>query len=102
MTIRQYIKRRFAWGVGVALSALVFIALLLASTNGKPPIPVLLVGIFGFVAAVISLNFAIRCPKCRGNLGITIVPAMFSPHWKLRRVSYCPFCGVSIDEEASN
>jgi hypothetical protein len=100
MTIRQYIKRRLAWALGVAISAWLLLVASMVTAGKEPPVPLIAVGMLTFFGAVVFVNLAIRCPRCRGNLGITIVPAMFSFHSK-RRASYCPFCGVSLDEDLS-
>jgi TRAP-type C4-dicarboxylate transport system permease small subunit len=97
MTIRQYIKRRLMWSLAVAIVAIVFIVISSIVGNPKDNVPIVTIGALVFLAVVAFINLGIRCAKCGGNLGMTIVPAFLSFSSK-KKINYCPFCGVSIDE----
>jgi hypothetical protein len=51
------------------------------------------------VAALLFVNLGLRCPRCNGNLAMTAQGAAFSLR-KKHRVSFCQYCGVSLDESA--
>ena len=94
MTIRGYLKRR-----RVVSWSLLFGSLALAVLGGAPQSPlahpaVLTIGLAGFLVAIVYSNVANRCPLCRGPLGSLMFNYGIS-----RRVRFCPFCGVSMDEE---
>jgi hypothetical protein len=99
VTIRENIKRRINRALVVMfggwLIGLVFV--LLFVPKGASPV-LLIVGVAGFIiyfAATLYRHMGIGCPKCGGNLGKL---GNFSPKSK-RPVMYCPFCGVSIDQD---
>ena len=52
---------------------------------------------FAFVASMMAYYGGIRCPRCQGNLG----PSAIQEGWLRvsRRICFCPFCGVALDEE---
>jgi len=98
MTIRQFVKRRFLWSIGFVVAA-VLPLVIMGTLQNEQATPYFVA--FGFITFAIGaglVNFGIRCPKCKGNLGVTIVPAMFSFSSK-HPVKFCPYCGVSIEEE---
>jgi len=97
MTIRQFVTRRLLWGFGVF--ALAMAALIVTSVaGGNANSAAVVICIVAIVAAAGFINLGIRCTKCGGNLGITVVPALF-PFWSKHRVKFCAYCGVSLDEE---
>lgn len=101
-TIRQYIKRRVWWcaaagGIGWLMFPLA------AALGSKLPAaipPGLIVGTGGlaFAGAILALNWLVKCPQCKANLGRTVaMPIAFS--WGSGpRVNYCPYCGVNLDQ----
>ena len=97
MTIREHIKRRLMLGFCAAGASWLLVAALMFTREEAPPVPVLFVGMGIFMAAIIFLNFAIRCVRCGGNLGLTIAPALISFFRGKRRISFCPYCGISLD-----
>ena len=96
MTIRQFIKRRLYLAMALAVSAMLIMVGAGISTVGDTPLAVV-IGFPVFAVVALLLNFGIRCPKCKGNLGITVVPAVLT-FSRRHRVKYCPFCGASLDE----
>lgn len=98
MTIREHLEKRLRWGTAAALSslALVIIFGIMSSDEGSPPL--FFIGFIPFMATILYMNFGIRCPKCSGNLGLTIGHASMSFGSK-HRISFCPYCGTSIDQE---
>jgi hypothetical protein len=49
------------------------------------------------VATMAGYYGYLRCPRCRGNLGILFM----QPEWPALqpRVRFCPYCGSNLDEE---
>ena len=98
MTIAEFITRRLlaVWGY----FATVFLVFALAAVvMGRQVSPVLFGVLFVlFAGGALYIQFAIRCPRCKGNLGFTIGQAML-PIARRRKPRFCPFCGVSLDEE---
>lgn len=94
------IQRRYL--LLIAAAFLVWGALLLGVMSGMPQeaptwlfvaaTPVFAALLFG----MIGINFLVRCPECRGNLG-RIGSLSTRPFLSRRRVSNCPFCGLSLD-----
>jgi hypothetical protein len=97
MTIRQYVKRRLFLAFAIAVTAILAMVLTGTSRAGHVPLAVL-IGFPVFALAGLLINLGIRCPKCKGNLGITVVPAILT-FSKKHKVKYCPFCAASLDEE---
>jgi hypothetical protein len=56
----------------------------------------------GAVAAIFGIWFFIRCPRCKGVLGTNNAPLLRD--WLMfgRRINFCPYCGVSLDEPYEN
>lgn len=97
MSIRKFLYQRF-YGA-FALLMLTGWAIMLTAQPVPGSVPISLwVGIPVVVVLILYLNFGIRCPRCRGNLGITLGPALMSG-FSRHPVHYCPFCGVSIDQK---
>ena len=104
MTIRDYIRRRVWWclGIGFAGWALIPFGSALASALPKPILPGALsfsvVGALVFAGAMLVMQRIVKCPKCLARLGRTIaMPLAFS--WGSGpKIGFCPYCGVSLDE----
>jgi hypothetical protein len=98
MTIRRVLRRRIlCW----------YLALFLVGASGWiiGPIrmesvdelfPLVLVGVAA-MGGFIYMFLAFRCPRCRGNLWAT-VQSLAIPWGRRHRVSYCHYCGCSLDE----
>lgn len=96
MTIRDHLKRRAAilfvlwWLYFALLSAIIYFT---AQHLAPMVVPFLFLL---FLAPLVPLHFAFRCPCCRGSLSALI--AHFGPLAFLsRQVKYCPSCGVDLD-----
>lgn len=98
MTIRHNIKKKLFLCLGIAVTAMIILAITGVLQNGESISPIFIACFFAFLGSILFCNLGIRCPKCKGNLGITVVPALFTFSSK-HKVKYCPFCGVSLDEE---
>ena len=102
-TIRDRIKRRARWSVGVALLGWFLAAVpgfIGMATRPTPPaaIGASVLGFLVFAGAFIAMMF-IRCPKCSARISHTIaVPVGFSFGGLRQRINYCPYCGVNLDE----
>jgi hypothetical protein len=101
-TIRRYLKRRVWWCAAVAVVGWLLFPLaalvepLLPDSVPKAAIPA--VGVILFAGAVLTMQWTVRCPKCKARLGQTIaMPLAFS--WGSGpKVNFCPYCGVNLDE----
>jgi hypothetical protein len=99
-TMRDVLKRKIRWLFGIGLGAWLMMPLGMAilrvdpQPHGKAPPLLIIVGTVVFGAAILLIQ-RVKCPKCATPLG-QIAPAIaFS--WR-RRINYCPYCGVSLDE----
>lgn len=97
-TIREYLTRRVRWTFAVAFGGWLVIALSLSLSNGGPDPIVAALGFALFLGAILSLQFAVRCPKCSARLGQTIAMPLALSWGSGPRVSFCPYCGVNFDE----
>lgn len=99
MTIAQHLKRRLLTAWIVLASALIGMATYwFAFTDiNRPTYPLFFLFTGISFAAALYLQWFIRCPRCHGNLGISLGQQILigSPKPK-----YCPFCGASLDENA--
>lgn len=96
MNIRQSLQgktRRIIW---VGLVA--WLALVLSLIASAPPV------VHGlcfalFFAAALAQSLFVRCPRCKGNVGLlvaqTLAPGRLKTH-----VTNCPFCAVSFEDPA--
>ncbi|HSV21782.1 MAG TPA: hypothetical protein VLJ17_01995 [Xanthobacteraceae bacterium] len=98
MTIREHFKQRFRWAIAAAFGSWILIAVFAMTHTGDGATPLFFVGFAIFIGAILFMNFGIRCPKCRGNLGMTIGHAFMTFGASKHRIGFCPFCGTSIDE----
>jgi len=80
----------FAFWLGIIPS---FVA-----TSISPYFALLIVVCFlGFLACVLYMLYAIRCPNCRSNLGYAVY---WPPSWGVSdRIKFCPFCGIRMDTD---
>lgn len=101
-TIRDYVKRRVRWFF--AVGALGWLTLPLSGVvaheqpGTKVGVALPLLGMLVFLGAIIAFNWAIRCPRCRANLGRTIAVPLGLSWGSGPKVNFCPYCGVSLDE----
>lgn len=98
-TIREYLKRR-VWALSaVAVGAwLLFPVSALISKGHEPPVTTVIAAVI-FGSAILCLQLAVKCPKCARRLGQTIaMPVAFAGK---RAPNFCPYCGISLDESAS-
>ena len=105
MTARQFLDRRVrrvrlltVSGLIVAIGSLLVLSILKAALSVLPPFafPILIAAIIGGIALIIAGRYAlstVRCPWCRGELGLLIV--RLSSFDQLR---FCPKCGESLDD----
>lgn len=96
MTIRQYIKQRSRWGLLGFVTFSVVTLLLSFDKQGTLAVVAGTVGSMAGLAAYVSVFF-LRCPKCKANIGTSIVvPTAFRLFG--REVKYCPYCAVNLDD----
>jgi hypothetical protein len=98
-TIRDYIKRRVRWlfAVGI-LGWLILPASQLLWPAEKSALPLAAVGMIVFFGAILALNYFVKCPRCRANLGRTIAMPLALSFGSGPKINFCPYCGVSLDE----
>jgi hypothetical protein len=99
MTIRQYLQTKanaFAWPI-IAL-ALLGLALRISGLALTPlGFSAVLASFATILLVCVVLAVRFRCPRCSGPLSSLI--AHFGPMRKLgRKIQFCPFCGVKMDE----
>ena len=63
-----------------------------------PPFALPLVGFVMFGGSILALQRIAKCPKCRANLSQTIAMPLALSWGSGPRISFCPYCGVSLDE----
>lgn len=96
-TIRDVIKRRVRWISLIAVAGWLLFPLSMSQVQkGHPPPPLFFVGMLLFVGAILAIQFVVRCPRCSAPLGQIALTIAFG--WLRRRVNFCPYCGVSLDE----
>ena len=97
MTIRESLgqKRRRA-AIAAFGGFAVFAASLVLSDLRTGPSPVVWLGLVLLGSAILYQLFAIRCPRCAGNLGkpLSYVGGPFKVSPKVR---FCLYCGVELD-----
>jgi hypothetical protein len=102
MSIRQYLKRRVWWCAGIAFAGWLMFPLGAAIAKNLPEgvsqAAVPMVGFALFFGAIIALQRLVRCPNCQARLGQTIAMPLALSWGSGPKVSFCPFCGVNLDE----
>jgi hypothetical protein len=99
VTIRDFLAARrrklmilaFVSWVGFALTGVVF-----AAQYQTLWLTFLFFAMFG--AAVMLHMFWLRCPRCAGPVGMTNLRFTGGTGVLTRRMDFCPYCGVSLDE----
>jgi hypothetical protein len=98
-TIRGYIKARVRWLFAVGILGWLAFPLSQFVRRSEPvgaALPVF--GMLVFMGAILALNWAIKCPRCRANLGRTIAMPLGLSWGSGPQINFCPYCGVSLDE----
>lgn len=97
-TIRERIARRVRWTAAAAFIGWLLVASsAVAKLNTTVSVDVTLLGAALFLGAIVSLLF-VRCPKCLARISQTIAMPVGLSFGRRRRVNYCPFCGVHLDD----
>jgi hypothetical protein len=89
VTIRDYIRRRVMLGYGLAFAGFalaVAFHIFHAPEGGNSPL--FFIAFIPFLAAIVFINFGIKCPRCKGNLAMT--PAASPSLSKKHRFNFCP------------
>jgi hypothetical protein len=95
-SIRDGLRRKKRWALIVLFGSWLLFAFTIVPSAAEVPVLAIVPGIV-FFCTFVFLAFFIRCPRCRGNLGV--LNAGFSkvvPFYTV--INYCPYCGVSLDE----
>ena len=98
MTIRQFLTRRMAICFSIGLLAWLGGASSFSISTSQPDPPwfyAIFVVVFG--GALLSF-YRLRCPRCRTSLGTSILRMIGTSGGLGRRIDFCPYCGVSLDE----
>jgi hypothetical protein len=107
-TIRQFLAGRKRKLIFVLIVCWLGIFVPMAVGADRYPAPpwlaiVSVVFFAGAMAAIIGILFFIRCPRCKGLLGTNNAPLIRNWIGVLgRRINFCPYCGVSLDEPYEN
>ena len=99
MTIRASLRRRLILTYVVLAVAVVCVIAFRELIDQQMENLAIGFGALMAVVALVFVNLGVRCPRCRGNLALTAQGAAF-PLWRKRRVNFCQYCGVSLDEAA--
>lgn len=100
MTIRDLVnkkKRNAAIVYFVAFPVFIISILVGINYNYKP---IILFAVAAFIIMFVSLFYllyGIRCPRCRNFLG-PITSYFGWPFSISKKINYCPFCGIKMDE----
>jgi hypothetical protein len=102
LTIRQITRRRFIRGYVGSLVGICLLPTFLIIADDRLPVYWLMTGaLFVLLAVLLPVTYLqlwIRCPKCKGNLGI-VAHTLIKRSGK-RQANFCPFCSVSLDSES--
>ena len=95
---RRYLALVFG-GMGI-WAALILAIVSIAEQGPSDWLFIAAIPIFGMIVlGFIGINFLVRCPRCKGNLGRA--GQLASPPLFGRSVKNCPFCSVSLDESVA-
>jgi O-antigen ligase len=95
-SIRAVVNRGKRLWFSIFLVGLLFFAAtpLFGVQNGPPWLA--FVGMGLAMIAVVGINLLIRCPRCKGNLGV-IAGVSGHPFAISGKVRYCPYCAADFD-----
>jgi len=98
VTIRDHLAKRKRFFIGLAVVSWLGAggSMFLAASGAFPWL--FLVFFLGFGAAIIGIMFFLKCPRCGGPIGATNATLIASHMPLVRRINFCPYCGVSLDE----
>jgi len=97
-TIRDYLKRRVRWCMGIAICGWVLIPLSMSANKVIPePFPQIL-GFLLFGGAILAMQRVAKCPKCKANLAKTVAMPIAFEWGSGPKIGFCPYCGVNLDE----
>ncbi len=101
MTARERLNHRLRWLAGVMTLGVVLVVagvVAVVEIGGPTAAAIVVPGILTLMGvALTGQSFALRCPWCRGNLGVLLMRSggfRVSP-----TVRYCPYCGVHLDDD---
>lgn len=95
-SIRKVVNRgKRLWFSVFLLGLLLFITTPLFDVRDTPPW-LALIGMGIAMIAVVGINLLIRCPRCRGNLGV-LAGVSGHPFAISSKVRYCPYCAADFD-----
>lgn len=99
-SIRQIIRRRVKWLIGMAALGWVLLIVSISLEPGPPWQPLRIAGLGLFFGAVVLMQL-IKCPNCSSRLGQIGTSIGFAWRGRLgwrRQVKFCPYCGIDIDQ----
>jgi hypothetical protein len=105
MTARTQLDRLLRWMRGAIYFGLglFFLGILLGAILDEQEVLIPAISLPGFaiafVANMVGYFGALRCPRCRGNLGPLLMPQERRWFSVVHSVCFCPYCGSSLDEE---
>lgn len=103
MTIRELLARQKARYFRIMVGA-AFLAILSAQVSyffvPRWSIAVALLLAMLSIAGWGAYRFLVRCPLCKGNIGGKYEYFGKRGFLLFRPIAYCPYCGVSLDEQA--
>jgi hypothetical protein len=101
-TIRDHIKRRVWWCLGVGFAGWLLIPLGAEIAKSLPErIPAATLscgGVIVFAGAMLVMQRIVKCPKCNAKLGRTIAMPLAFNWGSGPKINFCPYCAVNLDE----
>jgi hypothetical protein len=99
MTIRESLSRRKRTAVIIMYVGFVLFASvgILSMHNEKLEF-LIPIALLPSMAAGVYMLYGIRCPRCRGWIA-SIIAYGGSPFRVSPKLRFCPFCGVSLDDQ---
>jgi hypothetical protein len=98
MTIRQVLVRRVAICGLIALAAWLGAAASISFSMSQQDLPwTYAIFVVAFGGALIGF-YRLRCPRCRASLGTNTFRMIGTRGGLGRRIEFCAYCGVSLDE----
>jgi|SRR5437016_1552392 len=99
MTIREVLNRRKRIAAVIMYTGLaLFVAVGILSMRNEKLATLIPLAMVPFMGALLYILYGMRCPRCRGWIA-SIIAYGGSPFSVSRKLRFCPFCGVSLDDQ---
>ena len=106
MTIRQMLVKRARFYVAIATASFLCVIAFFGMGEGSSfgfgstlSSVLGVVGVAGLAGGILGIRYLIKCPRCGGGLGKFDWVSPAGAVLRERRVMFCPYCGIKIDEK---